>query len=121
MCSPGAIHPLDSVRAPLRSMVEGRKEDLMAIWGVLGDVWSIQDTEHGGNHYICKGPPDEEDYDEMGWGRLELFVDLEQKDIEKEDLERENMEKGNVEKEDIEEEDMKKEYVEGFCLSLLDE
>ena len=121
VCSPGAVHPLDSVRAPLRSMVEGRKEDLRAIWEVLGDVWSIQDTEHGGNHYICKGPPDEEDYNKMGWERLELFVDLEKKDIEKEDMERENMEKGNVEKEDIEEEDMKKEYVEDFCLSLLDE
>ena len=65
---------------------------LRAIWEVLGDVWSIQDTEHGGNHYLCKGPPDEEDYNEMGWGTLECLVNLEKKDIGKEDLERENME-----------------------------
>ena len=32
VCSPGAAQPLWSVEAPVRVMIEGRREDLRAIW-----------------------------------------------------------------------------------------
>ena len=112
VCSSGATNPLCVVNATLRSMAKARKEDLRAIWEVLKYTWSIADTEHGGNHYLCKDTRDKEDYNEMRWRRLERLVDLEREDMEKKDMEKEDLEKEDMEKNEMEKKYMETKYME---------
>jgi len=91
VCSPSAHHQLslDSVKAPLRVMIEGRKEDLRDIWEVVADDWIIEYTG-GGFEVFSRVVPDEVDYSEVDWrwrlqwGRLERLMDMEKEEMEQE-------------------------------------
>ena len=87
VCSPGAAQPLHNVVARLRYMIEGRREDLRAIWETLSSHWIIY-TDWG-TEVLYKRGADGEDYNKTGWRRLERLMDREKKDKEKEEKEKE--------------------------------
>ena len=90
VCSPGAVRPLQWVRASLRYMIEGRREDLRAIWETLSSHW-FTNTDWG-PILFDKREADGEDYNKTGWRRLERLMDREKKDKEKEEKEKEENE-----------------------------
>ena len=115
VCSPGAVHqcdyhtcvlkpcdsvPRQSVAAPLRYMIEGRREDLRPIWETISS-WTILRDLHGRGHELILGlhdkrGADEEDYNITGWRRLEKLMDREKEDKEKEEWMRGRVEIGHT-------------------------
>ena len=90
VCSPGAA--LHVVHASIRVMIEGRREDLRAIWETLSSHWTINYTGGDFEEVLVKEGPGEEDNNKTGWGRLEGLMDREKEDKEEEDKEKEEKE-----------------------------
>ena len=89
VCSPGAAEPLQTVDAPLRVMIQARREDLRAIWETLSSHWTISFTDGDFEEVLVKEGPGEEDNNKTGWGRLEGLMDREKEKEEKEKEEKE--------------------------------
>ena len=81
ICSPGATRPLESVEAPLRVMIEGRREDLRAIWEAVANWIIVNDAGYNDHGKML--------YSEIGWRRLEVLMDMKKEVVEKDGLEEE--------------------------------
>ena len=101
LCSRRFAQPVGFLDAPIRAMIEGRREDLKAIWESVSWQWTIKYTKE----VVHKRGPFGEDFNNMGWRILELLMDKEKEKKEKEDKEKEDKEKEKKEKEDKEKEE----------------
>ena len=90
VCSPGAVRPLQWVRASLRYMIEGRREDLRAIWETLS---SVRITVHFTNdNEVCEFLRKEGPGNLGTWGRLVGIMDRKKEEMEKKEKEKEENE-----------------------------
>ena len=72
---------MESVETTLKVMIEGRREDLRAIWEAVDD-WIIVDHPDYNDH-------GKRLYSEMGWRRLEVLMDMKKEVVEKDGQEKE--------------------------------